>query len=102
MARQFRVTDRPHPRLVGLTTMRRSTTSGWAGYRWGTGYGLAGLRALARRETGRESGVLAASLDVLSIGPPRLTAGLNQMRGLDLAASREGLGGGPDPTPDSR
>src|ERR1700728_1067959 len=37
MARQFRVTDRPHPRLVGLTTMRRATTSGWAGYRWGTG-----------------------------------------------------------------
>jgi len=33
--------------------------------------------------------VLAASLDVLSIGPPRLTAGLNQMRRLDLAASRQ-------------
>lgn len=33
--------------------------------------------------------MLAASLDVLSIGPPRLTAGLNQMRRLDLAASRK-------------
>jgi len=33
--------------------------------------------------------MLAASLDVLSIGPPRLTAGLNQMRRLDLAAFRQ-------------
>lgn len=33
--------------------------------------------------------MLATSLDVLSIGPPRLTAGLNQMRRLDLAASRQ-------------
>src|SRR6202167_2188404 len=100
MARQFRVTDRPHPRLVGLTTMRRSTTSGWAGYRWGTGYGLAGLRALASRETGRGSGGLAGSLDVLSTGPPRLTASLNQMRRLDLAASRRVFWDVPDLTAD--
>ena len=30
----------------------------------------------------------AAELEVLSIGPPRLTAGLSQMRRLDLTASQ--------------
>jgi len=44
--------------------------------------------------------VLAASLDVLSIGPPRLTAGLNQMRRLDLAASRKVFWDVPDLTAD--
>jgi NADH:ubiquinone oxidoreductase subunit F (NADH-binding)/ferredoxin len=44
--------------------------------------------------------VLAASLDVLSIGPPRLTAGLNQMRRLDLAAYRRVFWDVPDLTTD--
>jgi hypothetical protein len=44
--------------------------------------------------------VLAASLDVLSIGPPRLTAGLNEMRRLDLAASRKVFWDVPDLTAD--
>jgi NADH:ubiquinone oxidoreductase subunit F (NADH-binding)/ferredoxin len=44
--------------------------------------------------------VLAASLDVFSIGPPRLTAGLDRMRRLDLAASREVFWNVPDLTTD--
>ena len=44
--------------------------------------------------------MLAASLDVFSIGPPRLTAGLDRMRRLDLAASREVFWNVPDLTAD--
>jgi NADH:ubiquinone oxidoreductase subunit F (NADH-binding)/ferredoxin len=44
--------------------------------------------------------VLPASLDVFSIGPPRLTAGLDRMRRLDLAASREVFWNVPDLTAD--
>ena len=44
--------------------------------------------------------MLAASLDVLSIGQPRLTAGLNQMRRLDLAAYRDVFWNVPDLTAD--